>query len=373
MHIAGKAPGRGRGPSQYPTAIAWTPDGRMLVTEKRGRLLVYDGRGRPTRALGLMGQTCNNGTRGLLSVEVDPNFKRNHFIYVYWTKEGSHGGCSASGLRTGSPQHQVHRYVLRANDRVAKRTKKVIVDHIPATYLQHNAGDLEFGADGYLYVSVGDERCRLTNIGICDRRNNNAQRRDLPHGKVLRVNRNGRPASSNPYVDSPKARRCTKPGKASRGDGPCKEIFARGFRNPFRLAQQPNTNRIYVNDVGLYHWEEIDRLKARKNYGWPIREGHCATGSSTRCGPTRFKNPIHDYPHSSCVSITGGAFVPEVASRGMAAPTDRPLPVRGLGVRDDLPSQGPPGWRHSHARFMRNAQSVVHLEFGPFRSGKALY
>ena len=76
------------------------------------------------------------------------------------------------------------------------------------------------------------------------------------------------------------------------------------------MARRPGTNRFFVNDVGLYHWEEIDRLAKRGNYGWNLREGNCRTGSATQCGPTRFDEPLLAYPHDGCNSITGGAFVP---------------------------------------------------------------
>jgi hypothetical protein len=96
----------------------------------------------------------------------------------------------------------------------------------------------------------------------------------------------------------------------------CQETFAWGLRNPFRMAFDPNATgtRFFVNDVGEITWEEIDLGKAGADYGWNVREGHCATGSTTDCGPppSGMTNPIYDYNHDTgCMSATGGAFVPD--------------------------------------------------------------
>ncbi|MDQ3889104.1 MAG: PKD domain-containing protein, partial [Actinomycetota bacterium] len=114
---------------------------------------------------------------------------------------------------------------------------------------------------------------------------------------------------------------CGRTGRTTVGTK-CQETFAWGLRNPFRFAFDPNAAgaRFYINDVGQNHWEEIDEAKAGGDYGWNVREGHCAADSSADCGPppAGMTNPIFDYAHFSgqglptdgCESITGGAFVP---------------------------------------------------------------
>ena len=354
-----------------PTALAWTPDGRMLVTRKTGRLFVVRRDGSATQALSLRRAACINGSRGLISVAVDPRFRRNHYVYLYWTHDAHHE-CFSGGRRS-APQHRVTRYVLRDNDTIARRTATVIVDHIVSLELQHNAGDLAFGRDGFLYVSVGDGFCATRRPRLCGPDNINAQKLTVPHGKLLRVTRHGRPPASNPYADDRDARRCTRPAGVRAGSGPCAEIFARGLRNPFRIARRPGTNRFFVNDVGLYHWEEIDRLEKRGNYGWNLREGNCRTGSATQCGPTRFDEPLLAYPHDGCNSITGGAFVPR-SLRG-------DWPRRFLGdylfadyiCGEIFRLRRQPDGDYTRVPFLTRGSGTVHLDFGPFRRTRALY
>ena len=355
-----------------PMALAWTPDGRMLVPRKTGQLQVIRKGGRSTTALDLRGQACINGSRGFTSVAVDPRFRRNHFIYVYYTHD-AHNSCFGAGGRARLPAHRVARYVLRNDDRVVRRTRKVIVDHILSAELQHNAGDLEFGRDGFLYISVGDGLCRVRQPNICGPDNNNAQKRRFPHGKILRVNRSGRAPRTNPFADKPAARRCTRPAGIQRGKGPCAEVFATGLRNPFRIAQRPGTSTFHVNDVGLYNWEEVDRLRKGRNYGWNVREGHCATGSFTQCGPTRFKNPLFDYRRSDCLAITGGAFVPR-SLKGYWPPRlvgSYLFADYGCGRVFRLVTRPGPGL--GRVPFLTGAHGITHLDFGPYKRRSALY
>jgi len=357
---------------ESPMGLAWTPDGRMLVAQKPGILRVIREGGRMTTALRLRAKACINGSRGLTSVAVDPRFNRNHFVYVYYT-HNAHKSCFGAGGRARLPEHRVVRYELRDNDRLALRTEKVIVDHILSADLQHNAGDLEFGRNGYLYISVGDGKCRVRQGGICGASNNNAQMRRYPHGKILRVDRAGRSPATNPFANRPSARRCTRPASIQPGRGPCAEIYAMGLRNPFRIAQRPGTNTFYVNDVGLYTREEVDRLKRGGNYGWNTREGHCATGSLTQCGPTRFDNPLYDYVRGGCFAITGGAFVP----RSLLGVWPRRFigaylfADYGCGTIFRLVNPAGPGL--GRIAFAHGTPGINHMDFGPFGRTQALY
>ncbi len=353
-----------------PTALAWTPDGRMLIAQDGGQLrVVRDGQLLTTPALNFGSRICTQGERGLLGVAVDPRFATNHFVYLYWT-HNAHGFCGEGGPDT--PENRVTRHVLGDNDRISLSSEKVLVDHIPSQRFIHNAGDLHFGADELLYVSVGDGGCVLGDPTRCGALNTNSRRLDIPNGKILRVTRSGGVPASNPYVGATGARRCTLPTGPQPGNGPCTETFASGFRNPFRFAQVPGTSQFYVNDVGQAHWEEIDRLVKGADYGWNVREGHCATGSYTNCGPTPFENPIHDYSHAAtgCGSITGGAFVPE----GLW-----PAPYSGSYLFADYvcgkifrlaPTTG---GGYTQKPFLTDVNVPVHLAFGPYRETRALY
>jgi glucose/arabinose dehydrogenase len=349
----------------FATALAFTPDGRMLVTAKPGRLMVLREGGSPTVALDLAGRVCDDGERGLVGVAVDPGFEENHFVYLYYT-HAARGSCGPPGR---VPSNRVSRFVLGDDDTVSRRSEHRIVDHIVSPKAGHIAGDLEFAADGYLYVTVGDGRCSLGGRRRCGGLNDNSQRLRYPHGKVLRVTRGGRPAPDNPYADRRDARRCTRPSGAEPGSGPCMEIFALGLRNPYRFARRPGTSRFFVNDVGMKTWEEVDRLRKGRNYGWNVREGKCRRESTTRCGAVPgFTNPIFHYGHGRCRSITGGAFVPV----GVWPGYDDSYLFADFACGTIFQLRKVEGeW--GTTPFMGGADGPVHLRFGPHGDTQALY
>lgn len=276
-----------------PVGLDFTPDGRMLVTTKPGHLYAVKN-GTSTQALDASGFVCagapGQDERGMLSVAVDPSFASNNFIYVYY----SHSSGSSCFNR-------VSRFTLDSSSHAAPASEKVLLDGIAGDGF-HNAGDLAFGKDGNLYVAVGDGHC----LEGCDPSNNAAQDLKNLNGKVLRIKSDGSVPSGNPYSGTGTAR-CNTGAISS---GKCQEIYAYGFRNPFRLAVDPNATatRIYVDDVGQNTTEEVDLLKAGGNFGWPKCEGPCNTSGLT--------DPVFSYPDNSGggrAAITGGAFVPNNA------------------------------------------------------------
>src|SRR5215217_293829 len=162
-----------------------------------------------------------------------------------------------------------------------------------------------------LYISVGDGGCDLVDSNFCAGQNGNARRQNILTGKILRVTCDGGIPSGNPFTGSDSGI-CGDDGSTSAAK--CRETYAWGFRNPFRFAFDPNASgtRVYVNDVGQGTWEEIDQLTAGADYGWNVREGFCANGSTSSCGapPSGMTNPIFAYGHGACNAITAGAFVP---------------------------------------------------------------
>jgi glucose/arabinose dehydrogenase len=291
-----------------PTALAFTPDGRLLITTQAGALRIYqNGNLLSTPALNLASVLCSDFERGLLGVAVDPNFATNHFIYLYYTHK-KFGSCPYNNAN--SPVNRVSRFVLADNNIVAPSSEVVLLDNIPSPNGNHNAGDLHFGADGLLYVSVGDGGCDYAGGG-CGGSNNAARDQHVLLGKILRITRDGGIPATNPFQGSNSVR-CNVTGPTTPGKQ-CQETFAWGLRNPFRFAFRPGSNQFYINDVGQGQWEEIDEGQAGADYGWNVREGHCANGSITNCGPppAGMTNPIYDYGRATnCASITGGAFVP---------------------------------------------------------------
>jgi glucose/arabinose dehydrogenase len=287
-----------------PTAMAFTPDGRLLITTQGGALRVHvNGALLPTPAFQFAAANiCADNERGLLGVAVDPTFGFNGYIYLYYTFETPGGACV----------NRVSRFTLPAGNVISAVSELVLLDNIPSPAGNHNGGDLSFGFDGLLYVSVGDGGCSVTGPG-CAENNDNARFLTQVLGKILRIRADGSIPASNPYVASLNSKRCADPVGPGAGSGPCQEIYAHGLRNPFRIAFRRGTDYFYINDVGQGTWEEIDRGVSGVDYGWNLREGKCVTGSTTNCPPppAGLTDPVYAYSHASgCNSITGGAFVP---------------------------------------------------------------
>jgi glucose/arabinose dehydrogenase/PKD repeat protein len=298
---------------QSATQLAFTPDGRLLITARAGTLRIYkNGALQPNPALNIpASQICYNVERGLLGLAVDPSFASNHYIYLYYTFN-KYGDCSTT---TGSntPVNRVSRFTLGNNDVVDPASETILLDNIPSPTGLHNSGDVQFGKDGYLYVTVGDGSCDFRLDSGCGPINDAAHDLSAPNGKVLRITSSGGIPPGNPFQGAG-TQRCNVDGFAEPPTR-CREIFASGLRNPWRLAFDPNAagTSFYINDVGLSKWEEIDVGANGADYGWNVREGPCYTDSYSDCGPTPpgTTNPIYAYPHTSgCASIIGGVFAP---------------------------------------------------------------
>jgi glucose/arabinose dehydrogenase len=285
-----------------PTDIAFTPTGTMLVTSQAGRLYKWDGSTR-TQLLDLSGKICSDFERGLLGVTVDPAFASNSYIYLFYTFNKFNNNCPDNS--PNSPVNRVSRFVFNGTS-VSGET--VLVDNMPSPNGNHNAGGLVFGKDGYLYISIGDGGCEIGSPSECAGDNDNSRVTNRLQGKVLRVTRDGNAPSSNPFYSS--GGECRKAGSTTSGLH-CQETYGWGFRNPFRIASDPNaaSTRIFVNDVGQDWWEEIDQLSAGKDYGWNFCEGNHRTGSSNPCQVSQTA-PIFEYAHGSCNSLSGAAFIP---------------------------------------------------------------
>ena len=282
-----------------PTALAFRPDGAVLVGTQGGALRVVTAGGTLLEAPAIQLAACTNSERGLLGVTVDPAFATTGHVFVYYTASVN-GGC----------RNRVSRLTMTGD---TAGSELVLADHIPSTAGNHNAGDLAVAADGYLYISVGDGGCSPVDPAKCAGGNDISRRLDFPLGKILRITTTGGIPPTNPYATTSGARHCTAPAGVPAGTGPCAETWVSGLRNPFRFAVRPGTSELYVNDVGQGTWEEVDRITAGGgDYGWNLREGPCPQGVTSGCSSdARFVDPLFSYPHSSgCRSITGAAFVP---------------------------------------------------------------
>ena len=145
------------------------------------------------------------------------------------------------------------RFVLGDNDVVDPASETVLIDNIPAPEGYHNGADLQFGKDGYLYVSIGDGGCDYATPAAASRSNDASRDQHMLLGKVLRITRDGAipPATRS---RAPGTARCNVTGRTTAGNS-CQETFAWGLRNPFRMAFDPNAagTRFFINDVGEHH------------------------------------------------------------------------------------------------------------------------
>ncbi|MGH2689466.1 MAG: PQQ-dependent sugar dehydrogenase, partial [Actinomycetota bacterium] len=345
-----------------PTAAAFTPDGRLLVSSQPGHLLLHrDGKLLEEPVLDISGIVCPRLEQGLLGIAVDPQFAVNGHIYLYYT------------IDRFDCVNRVSRFTM-TGDRADPASELVLLDNIPSPNGNHIAGDMHFGKDGYLYVSIGDGGCDYEGGG-CAGDNDASRDRHVLQGKILRVTSTGQPAPGNPFA-GPDSARCHRTGRTKAGQW-CAETFAWGLRNPFRIAFDPDADetRFFINDVGQDHWEEIDVGQIGADYGWSVREGHCANGSRTNCGrpPEGMTNPIFDYHHDTgCTAVTGGAFVP----RGTW-----PDPYDGAYLFADytcgtifrLVHKADGSYTSEPFVTGLGAGSAVHMLFGPGSSGRALY
>lgn len=163
----------------------------------------------------------------------------------------------------------------------------------------HNGGNIVFGKDGYLYIGLGDGGGGGDNHGTIG----NGQNLNTMLGKMLRIDVGNSTATNynipagNPFLGNTK---CT----ASGGSAPCPEIYAWGFRNPWRWSFDKATGELWVGDVGQNVYEEIDHVELGGNYGWRCREGaHAFNTSGCTSG---YIDPVTEYDHNLGSAVTGG-------------------------------------------------------------------
>ena len=362
------------------TDFAWTPDGRMLIIDTFGTIDVYtNGAVLPMPALQLGTKVCTNIERGLLGITVHPEFASNNYIYVYYTFNKFNDPAFQCATKTGpdalnTPVNRVSRFSLPPSNIIDPDSEQVIIDNIPAPDGTHNGGDLLFGKDGYLYVSIGDGgHDYTTGAGYSGSGGANDAARD-PHvllGRILRVTDTGAIPADNPFT-GPNTEPCADDGFATPGNF-CQETWAWGLRNPFRIALDPNsdTTRIFIHDVGQNEREEINEGLAGADYGWNCREGTLVNSTVGACNPTppNMVDPVYEYQHDQCTAVSGGTFIPN--GIWPAEYTDAYLFSDYVCGQTFVLKQTNSSWNATV--WTDDIELPISLGFGPYEHGQALY
>ncbi len=249
------------------TALETTVDGRVFLCEQTGAVrIVKNGKLLDEPFVTL--QVDKTWERGVIGVTVHPDFPKQPFVYV----------CYISG--DPYPHHRISRFRAEGDVAVPGSEKILLTGDDQRTMggdvpNGHQGGGLHFGADGKLYLGIGEQTSGMPSQDI-----------NSFLGKILRINPDGTIPSDNPFFHQ--------------ATGKYRAVWARGCRNPYTFAIHPRTGQMLINDVGG-KFEEINRGIAGANYGWPV----------VNHGPTkdeRFVGPIHWYPEAS---ICGADFAPD--------------------------------------------------------------
>jgi glucose/arabinose dehydrogenase len=315
---------------EHPWGLAFLPDGRILVTERPGRLRIVGPDGRLSPPLTGVPEVAARGQGGLLDVAIDPGFSENRFVYLSFSDPGE-GGTSGTAVARG-------------------RLGEARLENVEVIYRQqpkvrsggHFGSRLVFSRDGKLFVTQGDRQSSSFR----------RQAQDLSSGigKIVRINPDGSIPRDNPFV--------------GRGDAR-PEIWSYGHRNIQAAALHPETGQLWTVEHGAQGGDELNHPEAGKNYGWPtitygVDYGGGSIGEGTqRAGmeqPVYYWDPViapsgmafytaDRYPEwkgSVFVgSLTPGALVRLTIDNGRVTREERYLGQLDARIRDV--QQGPDG------------------------------
>lgn len=308
-----------------PVCLASPPgeNNRLFVVEKAGVVSVITNLAAPTRTvfLDLTAKVTDGGEQGLLGLAFHPGYATNGFFFLYFTANAT--------TRAGTGRHQIlSRFqVTPTNASAALASSEVSLLTMWDEHTDHNGGDVHFGPDGFLYLSLGDEGDQNDAL-------DNSQRIDKDFwSSILRLDvdvparptslpANRHPANTNHVgavinyripADNPFVGVTSFNGSSVSTNLVRTEMFAVGFRNPWRFSIDPVTGWILCGDVGGDLLEEIDHIKKGGNYGWAFREGtDPGPKAATMPGGLTLTPPIFTYRHGTGTNqgnaVTGGRF-----------------------------------------------------------------
>jgi glucose/arabinose dehydrogenase len=281
-----------------PVGLANAGDDRLFVIEQVGRIKVIqsDGTVLPTPFLNIISRVdSSSNEEGLLGIAFHPNYASNGYFYLNYTN-----------TTNGTRRTRISRFEVTADPNIANPDSEEILLTITQPFSNHNAGKINFGPDGYLYIPLGDG-------GSGGDPSNNAQTMTTLLGKVTRIDvdlgvgadpdcsgddgtGNYTIPNSNPFIDG--------------AGGDCDEIWALGLRNPWQSTFDRATGDLYIADVGQNAWEEIDHQPASspggENYGWRCYEGNHPFNTNGCLPQQNYVYPIFEYSHTLGLAVTGG-------------------------------------------------------------------
>lgn len=272
---------------------------RLVVCEQKGKIFSFPNDKAVTSAdllfdikdveKSFADTPCSNGLDNLYAIAFHPEFEKNRLCYVCYVLRPKEGRNLENGSRIVR-----FRVTDEQPPRIDAASQEIIL-----TFLQggHNGCDLQFGPDGYLYISTGDAAPPnppdpelvgqdVTNLlsavlRIDVDRPDKGQRYGVP--------------KDNPFVGM------EIDGKPARG-----EIWAYGFRNPWRMGFDRKTGELWLGDVGWELWEMVHKIEKGGNYGWSIVEARQSVHANAPIGPTPIRPPVIELPHTLAASVTGG-------------------------------------------------------------------
>jgi len=256
---------------------------RLFIVEQPGRIKVLQpgtAATSQTPFLDITAKVMLGGERGMLGLAFHPQYKTNGRFFVNYTRQPDSAVV-------------VSEFKVSAGDPNVAGTEERVILTIAKQHENHNGGWIDFGPDGYLYISTGDD-------GTGDDPDNRAQNKEDLLGKILRIDVNATGTSqyatpsTNPFFGS-------APGRD--------EIYATGLRNPWRCSFDRATGKLYAGDVGQNFVEEVSVITPGGNFGWRVFEGtRCTELGPAPCTASNYVAPLLDYDHftNGRCSVTGG-------------------------------------------------------------------
>jgi len=271
-----------------PLYMTYAPDDptRLFVVQRGGQIrIVKSGLLNATPFLDITAKLVSGSERGLLGLAFHPDYQSNGYLFVCYT-------------RTPDGASVIARYSVSGNPDSAVVASELILRTVSQPEPNHNGGCLQFGADGMLYIGMGDGGGANDQHGTIG----NAQDPGTLLGKMLRLDVDNPPTyipADNPWV-----------GVQTPVDT-LDELWAIGLRNPWRFSFDRMTGDLYIADVGQGQREEVNVQSVSspggENYGWRCMEGTlCTANGGCSCASAALTDPVHEYTHASGCSITGG-------------------------------------------------------------------